>query len=186
MSTVGRVLVVVIFVAFCNRAVPLCAQGDARQELSTDDEQASAFIRPVEMGQVVGQPAGPAPTPRHTGIKAMMKDLVSDVAHLPSTENLYWASVGGGLALAVHPADDNVNQALVNSDAAHNFFVPGKSLGQPIRCSRWPSQCTRSAGQRIAESVARRHGPHPIAARQRGIGEYVEVCDSSGAARRER
>jgi membrane-associated phospholipid phosphatase len=59
----------------------------------------------------------------------MMKDLVSDVAHLPSTENLFWAGVGGGLALAVHPADDNVNESLVNSDFAKDFFVLGKYLG---------------------------------------------------------
>jgi len=130
MSTVGRVLALVIFIAFCNRAVPLSAQSDARQELSTNDDQASVFIRPVDMGQVIGQPAGPAPTPRHTGIKAMMKDLVSDVAHLPSTENLFWAGVGGGLALAVHPADANVTETLVNSDVARNFFVVGKYLGE--------------------------------------------------------
>jgi membrane-associated phospholipid phosphatase len=129
MSNVGRALAVVIFVAFSGRAVPLSAQADARQELSTDDAQAFVFIRPVDLGQVIGQPAGPPPTPRHTGVKAMMKDLVSDVAHLPSTENLFWAGVGGGLALAVHPADDNVNESLVNSDFAKDFFVLGKYLG---------------------------------------------------------
>jgi len=129
MSNVGRVLAVVIFVAFYGRAVPLSAQADARQELSTDDAQGFVFIRPVNLGQVIGQPAGPPPTPRHTGVKAMMKDLVSDVAHLPSTENLFWAGVGGGLALAVHPADDNVNESLVNSDFAKDFFVLGKYLG---------------------------------------------------------
>jgi len=130
MSTAGRVLAVVVFVSFCGRAVPLGAQGDSRQEWSTNGEQASVFIRPVDMGQVVGQPAGPPPTPRHTGVKAMIKDLVSDVAHLPSTENLFWAGIGGGLALAVHPADENVNQSLVNSDFAKNFFVLGKYLGE--------------------------------------------------------
>jgi membrane-associated phospholipid phosphatase len=129
MSTVGRVLAVVIFVTFCGRAVPLSAQADVRQELSTDDTQAFVYLRPVDTGQVIGQPAGPPPTPRHTGVKAMMKDLVSDVAHLPSTENLFWAGVGGGLALAAHPADDNVNESLVNSDFAKDFFVLGKYLG---------------------------------------------------------
>src|SRR4029453_897515 len=52
--------------------------------------------------QVIQQPAGPPPTPRHTGLKAMAKDLVEDVKHLPSKENLFWAGLGGGLALAVH------------------------------------------------------------------------------------
>jgi hypothetical protein len=76
------------------------------------------------------QPAGPPPTPRHTGIHALFKDLVSDFAHLPSKENAIWAGVGGGLALAVHPADDNVNETLVNSDFARSFFKPGAYIGQ--------------------------------------------------------
>jgi len=80
--------------------------------------------------QVIGQPAGPAPTPRHTGVKAMIKDLGNDFTHLPSKENLFWTGVGGASALAVHPADDNVNEAMVNSDFAHDFFKFGSYLGQ--------------------------------------------------------
>jgi PAP2 superfamily len=80
--------------------------------------------------QVITQPAGPAPTPRHTGIKAMVKDLAIDFTHLPSKENLFWAGVGGGLALAVHPADESVNQTMVNSDFAHDFFKFGSYLGE--------------------------------------------------------
>ena len=83
----------------------------------------------ADAGQVVTKPEGPPPTPRHTGIKAMIKDLGQDLIHLPSKENLFWAGVGGGLALAVHPADDNVNESLVNSDFAHDFFLPGKYIG---------------------------------------------------------
>jgi hypothetical protein len=79
---------------------------------------------------VVTQPAGPPPTPRHTGIKALFKDLWGDVEHLPSKENAIWAAVGGGLALAVHPADQSVNHAMVNSQFAHDFFEPGAVLGQ--------------------------------------------------------
>jgi PAP2 superfamily protein len=80
-------------------------------------------------GRVSPQPAGPPPTPRHTGIKAMLKSLVSDFQHLPSKENLFWTGVGGGLALAVHPVDDDVNQALTGSDFATAFFKPGAVLG---------------------------------------------------------
>jgi hypothetical protein len=76
------------------------------------------------------QPAGPAPTPRHTGIHALLKDLWSDVKHLPSKENAIWAGVGGGAALAVHPADDNVTDTMVNSDFAKSFFKPGAYIGQ--------------------------------------------------------
>jgi membrane-associated phospholipid phosphatase len=40
-----------------------------------------------------------------------------------------WAAFGGGLALAVHPADESVNKAMVNSTFAQDFFKPGAVLG---------------------------------------------------------
>jgi hypothetical protein len=70
-----------------------------------DDHPAFAF----GFGQVVGQPAPPTPTPQHTGIKAMLRDLVEDVKHLPSKENLFWTGIGGGVALATHPLDPTAN-----------------------------------------------------------------------------
>jgi len=75
------------------------------------------------------QPAGPAPTPRHTGVKALFRNLADDVAHLPSKENALWAGAGGVATLAVHPADESVNHAMVNSDFAHDFFKPGAVVG---------------------------------------------------------
>jgi hypothetical protein len=107
-------------------ASPIRAQADG-DRVEQFAESRSAVVADAE--QVVQQPAGPPPTPRHTGIKALVKDLGQDVIHLPSKENLFWAGVGGGLALAVHPADDNVNESLVNSDFAHNFFGPGRVIG---------------------------------------------------------
>lgn len=89
----------------------------------------AVFIPTISVGQVVGQPAGPPPTPRHTGIKATLKGLVTDVKHLPSRENLFWVGVGSGLALAVHPFDDDVNRHLVGSGVASNVFAPGKFIG---------------------------------------------------------
>ena len=76
------------------------------------------------------QPAGPPPTPRHTGVRALFKDLASDIKHLPSKENLMWVGIGSGLALAVHPADDNVNEALVGNRTAERIFKPGAVVGQ--------------------------------------------------------
>jgi hypothetical protein len=113
-----RLLWYVVVLGVCGIASPSNAQG-------TDQPAAANMSEP----QIITQPAGPPPTPRHTGIKAMVKDLGSDFKHLPSKENLFWAGVGGGLALAVHPADDNVNHAMVNSDFAHNFFKVGKYVG---------------------------------------------------------
>jgi hypothetical protein len=60
----------------------------------------------------------------------MVKGLGDDFKHLPSKENLFWTAAGGGLALAVHPADESVNQAMVNSDFAHDFFKFGSYLGE--------------------------------------------------------
>jgi hypothetical protein len=102
----------------------------AAGSLSNGDQLDGVTDALIDEGeQVIGQPAGPPPTPRHTGIKAMVKDLGQDVKHLPSKENLFWTVIGGGLALAAHPADDNVNESLVNSSFAHNFFKPGAVLG---------------------------------------------------------
>jgi len=79
--------------------------------------------------QVVQKPAGPPPTPAHTGVKAMLKGLIGDFAALPSKENLFIAGVGGAAALAVHPLDDDVNAHLVGKGWAKNVFKPGATLG---------------------------------------------------------
>src|SRR5262245_20189865 len=85
---------------------------------------------PLDLGLASQQPAGPPPTPRHTGIKAMVTGLWKDVKHLPSTENLMWAGIGGGAALAAHPFDDDVNEKLVGNDTAEKIFKFGEVLGE--------------------------------------------------------
>jgi membrane-associated phospholipid phosphatase len=121
MARLGIRLFCVTVLVISRSTSPLVAQ-----TIGVDGSAAGVF----DTGQVVRQPAGPPPTPRHTGIRAMFKDLVEDVKHLPAKENLFWAGVGGGLALAVHPADDNLNRGLVGSDFADKFFKPGEVLGE--------------------------------------------------------
>jgi len=60
----------------------------------------------------------------------MVKGFVADFKYLPSRENALWAGVGGGLALAAHPADDNVNRELVGSDVANRVFKAGAVMGE--------------------------------------------------------
>jgi len=60
----------------------------------------------------------------------MVKGLIIDFKYLPSRENLMWAGIGGGLALAVHPLDDNVNRGLVGSNVADKVFKAGEILGE--------------------------------------------------------
>jgi len=95
------------------------------QEAPIEVVDASAVV----LEQVIQKPAGPAPTPEHTGIKAMVKGLVTDFKNLPSKENARWVGIGGGLALAVHPADESVNAHLVGKNYVHTIFAPGAIIG---------------------------------------------------------
>ena len=131
--------VIAIIVLLCGVAALLSAQTPAEQPLSTESAPLSpslwraddvVFAPPLDFGQVIPQPSGPPPTPRHTGIKALLKGIVIDFRYLPSKENLMWSGIGGGLALAVHPLDDNINEALVGNSAAEKFFKPGEILGE--------------------------------------------------------
>jgi membrane-associated phospholipid phosphatase len=70
-------------------------------------------------------PVGPPPP--HTGVKATLRAIPGDFAHLPTWKNAAILAGGGALALAVHPFDDNVNARL---KGGHGFFVTGKYLGQ--------------------------------------------------------
>lgn len=74
-------------------------------------------------------PAPAAPTPRHTGVRAMIKGLGQDFMHLPSKENAYWAATGGVLALAVHPLDEKVATQVTGNSGADTFFKPGQVIG---------------------------------------------------------
>jgi len=70
------------------------------------------------------------PTPPHTGFKALFFNLIEDVQHLPSKQNLLLASVGGGLALSVHPADRGTNARLLSHyDGVNKAFAAGKYIG---------------------------------------------------------
>lgn len=133
MSNRMRIAVAAITIMVSSAPGPLCAQALAEDaQPSPRPAQASAVaIERLDTlaGQVIEKPQGPAPTPTHTGIKAMAKGLLTDFKHLPSKENLFIAGVGGGLALAVHPADGHVNQHLANASWA-KVFKPGAIIGE--------------------------------------------------------
>lgn len=77
----------------------------------------------------LAQPAGPPPTPVHTGLKELVKNIGRDVVALPSKENLYWALGGGAAALAAHKADEYVQAHVVGNPNADAFFAPGRVIG---------------------------------------------------------
>jgi membrane-associated phospholipid phosphatase len=103
------------------------AEGPFRQPPIVQDSLELFPFR--DCGQTPRPPSGSPSAPRHAGVKAMLKDLVEDAAHVPSMENLLWAGAGGGVALAVYPADDDVIRWLSTSEAADTFFKPGKVIG---------------------------------------------------------
>ena len=77
-----------------------------------------------------GTPAVQAAAGKEEGgfFKSLVVNLGDDVKHMPRMNSLYWLAAGSGLALAVHPADDSLNQHLAG-DFADKFFAPGKVIG---------------------------------------------------------
>ena len=87
MRCLDRWCVALAVLVACGTAAPLQAQtnADPRPDpastavssgLSASDPKALAS--PLDVDQVLQPPAGPPPTPRHTGIKAMVKGLFVD------------------------------------------------------------------------------------------------------------
>jgi membrane-associated phospholipid phosphatase len=142
MLRAGRIFAVVI--GALALAAPLVAQeptlerpespDGATVEAAPGDTGVSQDTAPLKSrsftpGQVFVKPTPPPPTPEHTGIKAMIRELGGDVQHLPSWENVFWASTGGGVAAAVHPLDPTANADL-SGPFLDKFFKPGAILGQ--------------------------------------------------------
>jgi hypothetical protein len=95
--------------------------------MSRPEDTFNADAGPIA-GQI-GKPDPAPPTPRHTGIKAMVKALGRDVINLPSRQNLFIAVVGTGATLAVHPLDPSANDDLAGP-RLNTVFKPGATLGQ--------------------------------------------------------
>ena len=54
-------------------------------------------------------------------LRSLFSQLGQDLKHMPRRNSLYWLAAGSGLALAVHPADDDINARLVGSDFAYEI-----------------------------------------------------------------
>jgi membrane-associated phospholipid phosphatase len=139
MKALINACILTVLVVVCGMSAPAQAQTACERALGDPNSGAArdlpafrnvVFAPAPELDQVIQQPAGPPPTPRHTGIKALVKGLIIDFKYLPSRENLMWAGIGGGLAVAVHPADDNLNRALVGDETADKIFKAGEVLGE--------------------------------------------------------
>jgi hypothetical protein len=74
--------------------------------------------------------APPPPEPRHTGLNALVRSTASDFVAFPKRKSTWLIlGIGGAAALAVHPLDDEINEAAVDADGLRTFLKPGKYLG---------------------------------------------------------
>ena len=76
------------------------------------------------------QPTETHPAPAHTGWATLVKDTGKDFVAFPRRQSTWvLLGVGAAAALAVHPADDYVNDHIVGNDTAENVFALGKWVG---------------------------------------------------------
>ncbi len=77
-------------------------------------------VRSIAFAQDPPAPLAPRP-------KVILFDALKDVGALPSLRTAVILGAGGAAALAVHPADRNINRQVRGSD--YGFLVPGRTIG---------------------------------------------------------
>lgn len=105
---------------------PSCAAASALQSSDAAADAVVAAQAATPGGSAAQAEAKEPATNTGIGVRALASGLVEDVMHLPSMSNVYLAALGGGLAAAVHPLDDDVNESLRGLEDA---WVPGDYIG---------------------------------------------------------
>jgi len=70
--------------------------------------------------------------PTRNFASALVHNLGDDIKHLPRQNSIYWALGGGAAALAIHPADDNINRHFAGSGSTDKFWKPGQVIGNSL------------------------------------------------------
>jgi hypothetical protein len=110
-------------------AVQPASPQDTRQVVQQDQDKPDQKDKKDQKEDQKAEDKKP-PTPPRTGFKTLGHDLVEDFKLLPAKQNLYLASIGGAIALTVHPADQYVDLHLRNHyDGVNTAFAPGKYVG---------------------------------------------------------
>jgi PAP2 superfamily protein len=97
-----------------------------------------------------GVQAGVGKKEGHGFVGSLFHNLADDVKHIPRKNTIYWLAYGTGLGLAVHPADQEINDRLSSPDY-HALFAPGKYIGS------FPFMF----GASIATFIVGKAGDHP-------------------------
>jgi membrane-associated phospholipid phosphatase len=107
-------------------AAPTSAAAQTTDQSTPESSQTPAPPAPPK-GQVAAGEEATKPSRRF--LPALFHNLGDDVKHIPRTNTLYWLAAGAATSLAIHPADDNINNRLSNSDSARTLFKAGKYIG---------------------------------------------------------
>jgi membrane-associated phospholipid phosphatase len=109
----------------------LRAQTDPPDQGASAEVAASGTSQQPQGPQDPGQPSPDQhPEPAHTGISALVRATAADFAAFPQRKSTWvFVALGGGLALATHPADHDLNGRISGSRAVGRFFAPGKWVG---------------------------------------------------------
>ena len=92
------------------------------------DQQSQPPAKPAApTGQVAA--AEEETKPNRGFFPTLFHNLGDDIKHIPRKNSLYWLVAGTATSLAIHPADDEINDRLSNSDAAKTAFTAGKYIG---------------------------------------------------------
>jgi membrane-associated phospholipid phosphatase len=81
------------------------------------------------VGRAAAEDGAPADASSPNSLRTLVRDLGGDVKHLPSADSVVVASIGGGLALAAHPLDDDVNRRLASDGT---LFKAGNIVGNTL------------------------------------------------------
>jgi Membrane-associated phospholipid phosphatase len=104
--------------------------GAAAQQQQQPAQQAppSTTPPPAGTGQQVAR-AEDQTKPTRSFFPALFHNLGDDLKHIPRKNSIYWLAAGTGLALAVHPEDNQLNRRLRGSSFFDTAFKPGKYIG---------------------------------------------------------
>jgi membrane-associated phospholipid phosphatase len=125
-NTRSRSRIAILAFALISVSIPAGAQ--QIEQLSAQAATSTASMPQEGTGQKVASAEEPA-KPTRRFVPALFHNLGDDIKHIPRKNTLYWLAWGTGASLAIHPADDWVNNHLSTSETAKDVFVLGKYIG---------------------------------------------------------
>jgi membrane-associated phospholipid phosphatase len=97
-------------------------------QVGVSAQQPATGAPPADSGQKTAA-AEDQTKPTRRFFPALFHNLADDVKHIPRKNSLYWLAAGSGLALAVHPKDDELLRRMDGAGTAEGIFKVGKVAG---------------------------------------------------------